>query len=213
VNFATWTPTIGTWYHIAVVRYGNQLKTYVNGVHMQAYNNAGVLLGDYYDVTGLNLSDVGTDGIGIGGQPYNLTGVTNCSYMDEFRVSKGIARWTADFSPWAYPYGSEPANMTLQSVTTVPATTPDMARIIVFEEDIDAVTLNTDLLAYVSRDNGVTWSQVTLVDEGDYSGTKRILSGIVDMKSLAPVLSSYNMKYKLMTSSKYMNIRGVSMNW
>jgi hypothetical protein len=194
------TLSVNTWYHTALVRSGNNFMVFKDGVQQ------GATVVETARIPPL-------DGNLFVGALYLQGYSVPRAMMDELRISKGIARWTTTFTPWAYPYGSEPANMTLQSVATVPVTTPDEARIIVFEEDIDPVVLNTDLIAYVSRDNGVNWSQVTLVDEGDYSGTKRILSGIVDMKSLAPVLSSYNMKYKLMTSLKYMNIRGVSLNW
>ena len=37
-------------------------------------------------------------------------------------------------------------------------------------------TLNTDLKAYVSRDNGTTYTQATLVGKGSYSGTTQIAS-------------------------------------
>ena len=42
-------------------------------------------------------------------------------------------------------------------------------------------TINTDIKAYVSRDNGTTYSQATLVDEGTYSGTQKILAATVDV--------------------------------
>ena len=35
--------------------------------------------------------------------------------------------------------------------------------------------------AYVSRDNGTTYGQVTLTDEGTYAGTQKIVAGTVDV--------------------------------
>jgi hypothetical protein len=38
-----------------------------------------------------------------------------------------------------------------------------------YEEDVDSVTLNTDLKGYVSRDGGTTYTQTTLVEDTVYS--------------------------------------------
>jgi hypothetical protein len=73
------------------------------------------------------------------------------------------------------------------------------------------VTINTDLKAYVSRDNGTTYSQATLEDEGNYITGARILSGIVDI-SAQP--SGSNMKYKIETlNTKKLKIHGTSVSW
>ena len=58
-------------------------------------------------------------------------------------------------------------NMTLQSNAVTAQTAPTTARIILDEESYaGATTLNTDLRAYASRDNGTTYTQVTLADQG-----------------------------------------------
>jgi len=79
-----------TWYHVAVVGEGTTVKVYLNGVleitATISYNftNSLLLIGTY------NVGD-----------NYFWHG-----YMDEIRVSKGIARWTADFTPPTAAYGS-----------------------------------------------------------------------------------------------------------
>ena len=79
------------------------------------------------------------------------------------------------------------------------------------EDDVDAITLNTDILAYVSRDGGTTYSQVTLAYEGAYSGTKRILAAVRDVSTqpsgIAPV-------YKIVTANnKNLKLYGTALNW
>ncbi|MFZ2038579.1 MAG: LamG-like jellyroll fold domain-containing protein [Minisyncoccia bacterium] len=84
---ATFTPTTGVWYHIAVVRSGGIIKLYVNGVSQTLTTNTN---------SSATLPDL-TSNVEVGravGVAYNFTG-----YMDEIRLSKGIARWTSNFTP------------------------------------------------------------------------------------------------------------------
>jgi len=54
-------------------------------------------------------------------------------------------------------------NMTLFSNATTALAAPDDANIVIWQEDVDAITLNTDLKAYASRD-GTSWTQMTLAE-------------------------------------------------
>jgi len=56
---------------------------------------------------------------------------------------------------------AETTNMTLVSNATTALAAPDDANIVIWQEDVDSVTLNTDLKAYASRD-GTTYTQMTL---------------------------------------------------
>ena len=63
-------------------------------------------------------------------------------------------------------------DMTLQSNAFTAQADPTTARIILDEWAYKgAQTLNTDIKAYVSRDNGTTFSQITLADQGDLTPT------------------------------------------
>ena len=64
----------------------------------------------------------------------------------------------------------------------------------VFEEDVDSITVGTDIKGYVSRDGGTTFTEVTLVDEGDYESGKQMLAGTV---SVAGQPSGSSIKYKI----------------
>ena len=102
--------------------------------------------------------------------------------------------------------------MTLQSnaFAAVTPSDPTEARIVLFEEDVVSVTLNTDLKAYASRD-GTTFTQITLTDEGDYDTGRAILSGSVDISGQP---AGTSMKWKLTThNGKELKVHGVALQW
>jgi hypothetical protein len=82
----TTTFIVGPIYHIALVRYGNTITGYIDGVPNCTL-----------DVTGKTIQ-TGTGSWAIGNAGTYTTTATSKAYIDEFRISKGIARWTADFS-------------------------------------------------------------------------------------------------------------------
>ena len=80
-----------TWAHLAFVRYGNEWDLYVGGVSKANTTETG----DYP-----NIASVVSIGIGYySGTPYYFGG-----HIDEFRISKGIARWTSNFTPPTQSY-------------------------------------------------------------------------------------------------------------
>jgi hypothetical protein len=91
---SSFIPVVGTWYHIAAVRSGTSLKLYVNGTQN----------GPTYSISGAIFNPAEPLIIGartIDG-PWNFV---RC-YLDEVRISKGIARWTSNFTPPSAPYTS-----------------------------------------------------------------------------------------------------------
>ena len=89
---------------------------------------------------------------------------------------------------------------------------PSTARMVVFQENIDTPTLNTDIIAQVSRNNGTTLSTVTLADEGYVTGSsgQRILAGTVDISGQP---SGTNLRWKLTLANNQVKIHGVSLAW
>lgn len=86
------SPSTATWHHVAVVRSAGTTTLYLNGT------STGTPASDSTNYTNPASRPVlGVDGIGLG-NGFN-------GYIDEFRVSKGIARWTANFTPPTAPYG------------------------------------------------------------------------------------------------------------
>jgi hypothetical protein len=87
--------TQSAWNHVAIVRYGNIFTLYINGVP------------DGTVTTNITMPDLGVT-LDIGMYAYSITTYFT-DRIDEFRVSKGIARWTADFSASlpAAPYDAD----------------------------------------------------------------------------------------------------------
>jgi hypothetical protein len=111
-------------------------------------------------------------------------------------------------------YEADPSDdMTLVSETSVAEAAPDEAFLCVWQEDVDSVTLNTDLLAYVTRDTDAgtpKWTQVTLTEEATLD-TGRILTGSVDISGAA---SDVDMAWKLVVANnKEQRIHGVGLSW
>ena len=194
-SYTTWTPSQDTWYHIAVVRNDTSIKLYVDGTALSL---------DHDDGDPGNITNDATYLLYIGcnrGTGYYFPG-----HLDEIRISS-VARWVEDFTPSS----GITENMTLISENTEAETQPDDTRIVIFEEDVDAITINTDLKAYASRDNGANWVEATLADEGDYESGKRILIANIDVSGQA---SDKTMKWKITThNNKGLKIHGVGNLW
>jgi len=105
-----WTASLNTWYHIAIVRNGTVVKLFVDGTQLGSdvsigtdiiYNsNVALFIGAYH--TG----DITTDGY-ING------------WMDEIRISKGIARWTSNFTPYTSEYLGESSDEILSESESI----------------------------------------------------------------------------------------------
>lgn len=90
--------TAGNWYHIALVHKDQTYTIYINGKKEASITTTHL----WEDYTGpLEIA--------------KLTNTINDSYyfygwIDELRISKGIARWTSDFNPPSNPYSVDPDN-------------------------------------------------------------------------------------------------------
>lgn len=82
------------WHHIAAVRSGNTLMLFVDGI----LEGQAAFTGSVQDSA--ELFTVGARSAG-GGSMWN-------GWIDELRISKGIARWTTDFIPPSSAYGNTP---------------------------------------------------------------------------------------------------------
>jgi len=92
---------------------------------------------------------------------------------------------------------------------TNPATT---GRIVVFEENVETPTINTDIIASVSRDGGTTFTAATLADSGYVTGSsgQRILTGQANISGQP---SGQSMRWKLALANNTVKIHGVSLQW
>lgn len=195
--------SISTWYHLAVCKVGNEWGIYQDGVQKAYTTQSG--------------TDTFSAPLTIGGllaQGRFFEGV-----MDEIRFQKsnvfiaspnvGLTD-TIDVPTGAYSTVSEIFNMTLISDTFIAESNPTEARLVILEEDIDSIILNTDLKAWASEDDGVNWHQVILAEDGSYDADKRILTGSVDLVDE----SDTDMIYKLTThNEKDLRLHATALSW
>jgi len=107
------THTIDTdaWVHIALVRNSGTLTLYEGGVSLgSASDSSAISQGDFT----------------IAADNYNSQTETLDGSIDEFRFSKGIARWTTDFTPPTETY----ANISVSATTATLTITPNAATVI-----------------------------------------------------------------------------------
>jgi hypothetical protein len=85
-GFGNTTMSTGQWYHIALVRNGTEISTYVDGT--KSPNTI---------TTSAAIHNGSTNPLRIAGDvPYN--GYLN-GYIDDLRITKGVARYTSNFTP------------------------------------------------------------------------------------------------------------------
>ena len=159
------TLVVNTWTHVVWVQNGTSAKAYINGSEVT--------------VTETDIS------LGAGSWFNDITSAVNCRIgsektptnerkyfegrLDDFRYYQNKAL-TLDEVQAIYNYGP----FTAQDV-------PTNARIVLFEEDVDSVTLNTDLKAFVTRDAGQTFTTDFATDDKlditshGFSNTDRIM--------------------------------------
>ena len=86
------TAVLNIWTHYTIVRNGNTFSTYQNGNFISSTTSSA-------SVANITVSLV--------------VGVSFIGYIDELRISKGIARWTSNFTPLNHPYSSNPTKLLL----------------------------------------------------------------------------------------------------
>jgi hypothetical protein len=89
---------------------------------------------------------------------------------------------------------------------------PSTSRIVVFQENVGSVTLNTDIIASISRDGGSNFTTATLADSGYVVGSsgQRILTGTATISGQP---SGTNMRWKLALANNQSKVHGVSLQW
>ena len=92
-GLTTHTPSLNTWYHVACVRNGSNFDIYIDGQKQTTKTISGTIY---------NSSAVFMIGAATPGAPVAFFN----GWIDEFRFSKGIARWTANFTPQSEEYYS-----------------------------------------------------------------------------------------------------------
>jgi hypothetical protein len=101
----TWTPTLATWYHVAVVRSGtgtNQLVLYINGTNVATGTSADSISANNFFIGGLNWA-----------AGYNMQG-----NISNVRFVNGTAVYTGNFAPPTAPLtATQSAGTNIAAVT------------------------------------------------------------------------------------------------
>jgi hypothetical protein len=84
--------SISTWSHVAVVRASGVLTVYLNGSSVATSSLA-------FDNNDTDTLYVGSNSATIGDNRFSYGG-----YIDDFRVTKGVARYTSNFTPPTAPF-------------------------------------------------------------------------------------------------------------
>lgn len=108
-----------------------------------------------------------------------------------------------------------PGNLTLISNSTTAQAVPTKGDIVMtYTNGAGTATVNTDIKAWVSRDNGTTYTQATLSSEGTTGGHIILTAHNVDISSQP---SGTSMRYKITTdnqsAAKETRIQAVSLGW
>ncbi|MCE9646910.1 MAG: DUF11 domain-containing protein [Chloroflexi bacterium] len=108
-----WDPDSATWYHVAIVKNGTAgYMHFVNGIQLGSTTTDTDPMPNFSGGLRLGLVTTSSDNY--------LNG-----WLDEIRLSKGVARWTVNFTPPAAPYGNglEPTYTPAYTATTTATNT------------------------------------------------------------------------------------------
>lgn len=102
-------------------------------------------------------------------------------------------------------------NMTLRSVAYAAASVPTTGRIAVQTVETDAITINSDLIARLSRDGGSTWATASLALSQSLVGSRIYEASGISLSSLG---SGTSMKWEVSTANnKNVAVSGVVFQW
>ena len=190
--------TGGAWNHVAVSRTGSAVKGYLNGVQDMSITAAN----DFSQVNEFWVGYSTVDGTYFNG------------YIDEVRAST-IGRYTTNFTSNSVTTTS--ATGTAISTANTALTAPTTGDIVLLIENASGTaTLNTDLKAFVSRNGGTGWDQVTLADKGSWGTNKKILTA--NNVAFSNSASGTDMRYKIewanqASGTKETRVHATSLAW
>ena len=82
----------GEWHYLAVTRYGSVFRFWLNGSQLGSDQTSSITFGS------------ATVGAFIGGSVVNSYNYLLNGYIDELRITKGVARYTENFTPPDKPF-------------------------------------------------------------------------------------------------------------
>ena len=178
----SWSASTNTWYHLAFVRYGtglNNMYIFLDGVSQDL---AGVDLAANYSMP--DFTDVLR--VGMDDTADYLNG-----WIDEFRVSKGIARWTSNFTPPTSAYASEELTFT-EAITVSEAFKKITGRTKIFTDSVATSDAYVDVFGAIRR----LLDSMVLTDNLSRSkGQRKTLLDSIALTDLIKRISGKNRSY------------------
>ncbi len=181
------TVSVNTWNHIAVTRQGNVYRGYINGVQ------------GYTQTLALTPYNPNARGLAIGSNYATTWGVTPATvlngYLDELRITKGVARYTANFTPSNAPFPNSRNQVLTKYVGLVGG---------IDDKYVDyGVQKLSDSSLKLTR---LTYPNQPIVGSGSLSGSvNRVYVNVLDYTKVS-VTSSYSLLSK--TASYALNASG-----
>jgi hypothetical protein len=83
--------TVDTWHFLSITKSSNTYRVWLNGIERSYSGQAGTML-----------STIPQNALNIGATATGTSGFNG--YIDDFRVTKGVARYTANFTPPTAPF-------------------------------------------------------------------------------------------------------------
>ena len=221
---SSWTGnqgTISTDYATQSANGGYLVRTYLNTgsstMGFKAVYSASAGTITYHFINGGNPETVRTDVTNItinnvpsSGRFYIAGGHAESSASSRYFSLSGRADLT-EVRSFA-DTGLENASGNFTSVTqTASDTVSAMSIVLMYEDNVGTATLNTDIIAQVSANNGTDWTTVTLQAAPNLSGTTKVAKS-----ASIPVTAGTQPKYKILlanqaSGTKVTRIQGVSL--
>lgn len=101
-------------------------------------------------------------------------------------------------------------SMVLNSVSYTASYSPSIGSIAVQTVESVPISANTDLVARISRDGGLTWSTSVLALSNPVIGQRSYLATDVDLSSIG---SGTSMRWEVSTANKSFSVSGVALQW
>ncbi|MAO86525.1 MAG: hypothetical protein CMF86_00275 [Candidatus Marinimicrobia bacterium] len=205
-NHGTWSGlshtgdgAAGAWFHYALSRAGGTIWSHSNGVRTgtSTVNFAHIAEPKFIGAYATNA------------QQWDF-------YMDELRVTKGLARYgSGNFTPQADVVVDNATGTLISDTQTASVATTKMSGAILYKDNAGTATLGTDLKIYLSANNGTNWTEVVsygAVTPLFSAGIKMVRLGETTVTSgTAPVIKAVWANQA--ESSKETQLHGWAMNY
>ena len=151
------TPSLDTWYHLAFVRNGNDWSLYLNGTAENTRTVSG-------SITSSSLGN-----LQVGRRQDGVQYVDG--YIDDLRITKGLARYTSNFTPPTTAHLTSAGDANKQIIVNSSADGVDVGTGGINQARIAKAWINLDGTGTISINDSYNVSSITDNGTGDYTAT------------------------------------------